>query len=176
MKLPVASPGLSAPRPSQVEMDFLLAHCYPLIELDEAALLLACDVTTIENLVDDGTLPAVNLALCLKTRRMVRLWRWGVLHVCLQPERPMAPIAARDCMPHQRPQWTVHETATLFRCGHDHVLNLHADRKAEDGTTLPPLLTGPDLSKARPGVIRSRVRLDFSSIVSFLETRRIHLT
>ena len=153
----------SIPRPVQIEMDYLLAHCYPLITSEEAAFLLDCHQRSIENLVADGTLPAVNLALEKTTRNMIRIWRWAVLHVCLQPERPMSPIAVGDALPHSRAIWLVHETASLFRCSEDHVHNLVSKE----------LLAGPDRNAARPGTIRPRIRIWRETIITLLQTRTI---
>lgn len=153
--------------PAQLEMDFLLAHCYPLLNAEEAGFLLDRDQTTIAAMIDDGTLPAVNIALDTTGRRRVRLWRWAVLHQCIRPEQPMQGQGAAACLPHTRDLWLVREVAGLMRCSTDHVLNLYDARPADNSR----LLEGPDRNANRSAGRAPRIWRD--SLTTFLTSRTI---
>lgn len=158
------------PSAIQLEMDFLLAHSYPLITSEEAAFLLDCSETTAMTMVDDATLPAVNIALSTATRREVRIWRWAVLHRCIAPERKLQAISIAESLPLQREVWTMREVSGVLRCSVDHVYNFY-DTPVAPGEKAT-LLTGPDRNAGRSTHGR-RPRIFRDSLITLLTTRTI---
>lgn len=146
----------------QLEMDFLLAHAYPLLFCEEAGFLLDVSDTSVENQIDSGIIPALNISRDIDTRRTLRVWRWAVVHRCIAPERPLRTPGAEVALPHSRPLFLMREIADLLRCTSQHVYNLY-----EDGH-----LQGPDRNAGRAVHGRSP-RIFRDSVVQFLTSRAI---
>jgi hypothetical protein len=87
----------------QLELDFILGSYRPLIRVAEAQVLLHdCSDRHVLDLLDEGVLTGVDLAGRGQTKRLVRLWRHVVLHVALQPQKPVRTVPVEDLLPTRR--------------------------------------------------------------------------
>lgn len=161
----------------QLQFDYLLAHACPLLTVEESGFILSTGPFVIDSLLDQGLLRAIDIRRKKKTnpteektetdeekrlRRVLRIWRWSVLHRACRPEEPLGSVPLEKSLPHERPVWRAGEAANFLRCSDDHIWNLF-----DDGD-----LTGPNANAGRPGLGKSR-RPERASILTFLKKREI---
>lgn len=152
--------------PAPVQLDFLLAFFGPLLKLPDAAELLACSQDHVANMVDDGSLRAVNIAAGDRTRREIRIYRYTVDFWTYR--RAGHPAAARKpsavdpahILPHARPHLLKREVAKVLDCTEAHVANLAAAGH----------LAGPSLNL---GSLARLPRYEADSLLRFVSIREI---
>jgi hypothetical protein len=134
-----------------------------LIPLEVAAVMLDKNPDEAIALVEDGTLfPAWNIAVHKDGSRSVRVWRDSLLHLMgFLPagKLPLEKVIEKVLPAHPPglfPAITSPELQTRFSCSQCH---------------LARLLDAGELKLARPRTGRSRITLDFQSIVNFLMRR-----
>jgi hypothetical protein len=139
---------------STTQLDFLFALFRPLISTADAGFLLDdCSERHVLDLVDEGQLLAINIAVDTTGRRELRIHRYSVLHRIARPKRPLGRVPADKIIPHFRPTVLRRELADWMSCSEQHISNLN--------------LAGP-----RDGHDR-RHRIYRHAVVDFLTTREI---
>lgn len=152
--------------PQQIEFDWLLAHCSPLLTPGEAAHVLDCTERHCADLLDGDHLRAINIALNPEGElRTLRYFRWSVIHHAMKPELPLGQVEITALLTHSRPWWLLGEAARFLRCSGEHVRNLHAAK----------ILDGPDRASLRDAQ-HSNCRITRESFLHFLNSRQIQTT
>lgn len=145
------------PAPALLQADWWSLWFREMLSLEEASILLD-DMHTerVMQLVEEGRLRGVNIALKTETRREVRVWRYSVQWLAevrrRKCQRPPAPLVDQ-LIPIQRRNLHCKEVADLLACSERHVRNLRLD--------------GPELSAHHHRVTRA-------ALVQFLRDREIN--
>jgi hypothetical protein len=133
----------------------LLDQFGPLLEVQEAELILTTSRESIRRLIDAGTLLVCDIGLG-KKQRAIRIFKHSLARL-LAGEKGQPPIAVpiEWLLPHHRPHFFIRELATFLRCTDQHIRNL------ADLGELPKLPAAPD------GVIR----FSRQSVIEFVQWR-----
>jgi hypothetical protein len=146
--------------PSNEQLDFWHALFRPLVTTAEAAVLCGgCTDRHVLDLLDEGLLRGVNIALSADTRRDLRIYRYSAHHYLIDNESPLPQIDVATTLPHSRPTILRHELADWLSCSGQHISNLGKER----------VITGPGRANGR----EARNLFHRASVIDWLTTREI---
>lgn len=108
------------------QLDFFLALFRPLITKAATAFFLDdCHEDHVLDLVAEGKLLAVNIALHTDTRREIRIYYYSAVHRALRPKLPLQRVPVDSIIPHHRPTILRRELAAWMSCTEQHVSNIN---------------------------------------------------
>jgi hypothetical protein len=150
-----------------LQFDFMLSLMSPLVNLEHASLLLGgCSDQHVTNLIDEGRLRAVNIAVSLETRRNLCVWRHSLERfvraqagIWMPKEEPVSPAQIFATV---RDPVLKSEAAHLLDCSPRHIERLAEAR----------LIMAGSLSL---GSMNRCPRYSRSGLINFLLSREIKL-
>jgi hypothetical protein len=132
--MPTLTPSTATDRSKQ--MDFMLALFRPWLRTEEAGFLLDdASEWHVRDLIDEGKLLAINIAVGTDTRRDLRVYRYSVEHRIMAPHRELTIVSPEEIIPHHRPTVLRRELASWLACSEAHVGNLQLDGPRDGSDT-----------------------------------------